>query len=251
MYRHGAVPLGGVTVRIVQADGADTLVLTLIGELTQLNAPDVRRYLLERLAEQPTALVCDLGQLQPVEPLALTLFSAVALQAAHWPGAPVALCRANPPVGDLLQRLGVHQGVYLRDTLAQALTVARQRRQATVRKALLLPADPTSARLARALVAAATTDLADDLADDAVLLAGELVTNAVNHARTETVLHVALGGKSVRIAVADSSPELPHRLPRPVSEAGRGLYLLDSLATAWGALRTASGGKLVWCLLRG
>jgi anti-sigma regulatory factor (Ser/Thr protein kinase) len=89
------------------------------------------------------------------------------------------------------------------------------------------------------------------LMDRAVLLASELVTNAVIHARTELRLRVELRGELLHLAVRDGNPwQLrPATIPDPEAEGGRGLWLVDQLARAWGVNRHPDGGKVVWCTL--
>jgi anti-sigma regulatory factor (Ser/Thr protein kinase) len=86
--------------------------------------------------------------------------------------------------------------------------------------------------------------------DRAVLLANELVTNAVVHAHTEIWLRLELRGDRLHIAVRDGSPRLL-RLVTPdwQAEGGRGLWLVEQLARAWGVNRHPDGGKVVWCVL--
>jgi anti-sigma regulatory factor (Ser/Thr protein kinase) len=90
------------------------------------------------------------------------------------------------------------------------------------------------------------------LVDRAVLLAAELVTNAVVHARTELQLRVELRGELLHLAVRDGSPRLLRlvTIPDPEAEGGRGLWLVEQLARAWGVNRHPDGGKVVWCTLR-
>jgi anti-sigma regulatory factor (Ser/Thr protein kinase) len=91
------------------------------------------------------------------------------------------------------------------------------------------------------------------LVDRAVLLASELVTNAVVHARTELELRVELRGDLLHLAVRDGSPRLLRLVTDPVrdleAEGGRGLWLVEQLARAWGVNRHPDGGKVVWCTL--
>lgn len=77
-------------------------------------------------------------------------------------------------------------------------------------------------------------------------LVSELATNAVIHAGTTFEVRLTLTGAQLRCEVSDTSP----RIPRPRAYAadattGRGLLLVERLATAWGVLRRA-GGKTVW-----
>ncbi|WP_367222457.1 ATP-binding protein [Streptomyces sp. 16-176A] len=119
---------------------------------------------------------------------------------------------------------------------------------------------PRSAALARraARTAMECWGLAEDLAEDAELIACELVTNAIRHSGTRTAQepgHCRLtlerpAPDTVRVEVFDSSTARPtKRKPREVETGGRGLVLVEALATSWGVIRR-SGGKTVWALLR-
>jgi len=86
--------------------------------------------------------------------------------------------------------------------------------------------------------------------DRAVLLANELVTNAVVHARTEIRLRLELCGDRPHIAVRDGSPGFLRLVaPDPQAEGGRGIWLIEQLARSWGVNRHPDGGKVVWCVL--
>ena len=90
-----------------------------------------------------------------------------------------------------------------------------------------------------------------EVIDRAELLADELVTNAVLHARTSLRLRLELRGDILHIGVHDASPRLLRLVASdPESETGRGLRLVEQLATAWGVSRRSDGGKVVWCTLR-
>jgi len=86
----------------------------------------------------------------------------------------------------------------------------------------------------------------DDPAHVAALLTSELVTNVVRHARTDLLLEVSLRESILRVAASDDDPTLPH-LRRVGTDAlsGRGLFLIDTLAHAWGVL-PREDGKTVW-----
>jgi anti-sigma regulatory factor (Ser/Thr protein kinase) len=89
------------------------------------------------------------------------------------------------------------------------------------------------------------------LIDRAVLLANELVTNAVIHANTDLVLRLELRGDRLNIAVHDGSPRLLRAVASdPHAPGGRGLWLVEQLAHAWGVSRHPDGGKVVWCTLQ-
>lgn len=87
-----------------------------------------------------------------------------------------------------------------------------------------------------------------DLRDDAELVVSELVTNAFLHAPgTDSFeLELVRRGEGVRIALADGASvrpviaDLNHDQP-----GGRGMAIIASLASAWGA-EDHHGGKRVW-----
>ncbi|MFF8787629.1 ATP-binding protein [Streptomyces sp. NPDC015125] len=117
-----------------------------------------------------------------------------------------------------------------------------------------LPRRPESVATARRLVrtALAAWDL-EELADDGALVVSELVTNAVQHARSE-VIRLAVsrpGPATVRIGVVDKSKAPPrHRPPGNEDDSGRGLVLVAGLTAAWGTDRLP-WGKRVWGELHG
>jgi len=81
----------------------------------------------------------------------------------------------------------------------------------------------------------------------AALLTSELTTNAVIHARAPFRVEVANTGRGVRVAVRDPSPEVPRvRSPADVGDSGRGMRIVDTVASAWGVEAAPDGGKAVW-----
>jgi anti-sigma regulatory factor (Ser/Thr protein kinase) len=110
-----------------------------------------------------------------------------------------------------------------------------------------LPPDPRSATRARELVRAHLAPLAPpEAVEVAALLVTELVTNAVLHARTTIALAIDIEPGRILLRVADESDAVPTRRNyAPEAATGRGLALVDQLATAWG-VDTSSEGKEVW-----
>ncbi len=87
------------------------------------------------------------------------------------------------------------------------------------------------------------------LRETASLLVSELMTNALLHARSgvDVVLHA--DPALFRVDVCDHSP-LPPRVRHFSADAGtgRGVRLLDTMATEWGVV-PMDGGKCVWFTL--
>jgi anti-sigma regulatory factor (Ser/Thr protein kinase) len=83
---------------------------------------------------------------------------------------------------------------------------------------------------------------AEDLVQDLLLVVTELVANAVDHARTAFSVTLTLVGRTVRIEVEDESVQPPRlRPPDPFATRGRGLQIVDALATAWTSTPHAHG----------
>ena len=114
------------------------------------------------------------------------------------------------------------------------------------RRVQLAPA-PESARSARHAVSDTLLDVGRaDLLDTAALLASELVTNAVVHARTPIDVQIWAATSGLRVAVTDRSPALPmQRHYGQVATTGRGLELLELLSDRYGT-EAGADGKTVW-----
>lgn len=119
-----------------------------------------------------------------------------------------------------------------------------------VRAAVRLPGRPDQvARVRRWISAALGRD--HPLHDDCVLLASEIVTNAVVHSRTGAggcfTLDLAHGPQRVYVSVRDDGSAEPPcaRGVAPDEPTGRGLPMLDALARRWGLIRE-DGVNEVW-----
>ena len=86
--------------------------------------------------------------------------------------------------------------------------------------------------------------------DIAVLLTSELVSNAIRHERGESVMLVINGAcGELRVDVHDTSRALPVAVDAPAdAETGRGLMLVESLASEWGFYRTPAGKAVYFTL---
>ena len=80
-------------------------------------------------------------------------------------------------------------------------------------------------------------------------LVSELATNAVIHARTDFLVVLMLSDDALVLDVADGSPLVP-KLRRFESTAttGRGIRMVEALATSWSATVT-NGRKVVSCVI--
>ena len=114
-----------------------------------------------------------------------------------------------------------------------------------------LATGPAAASEARGQVRAAIRDWGIPVDPDvAVLLASELVTNAISH---ETGGAVTLGIRCcrdrLRVDVHDTSRSFPVVTEAPVdAETVRGLMLVANLASEWGFYRTLTGKAVYFTL---
>jgi anti-sigma regulatory factor (Ser/Thr protein kinase) len=111
-----------------------------------------------------------------------------------------------------------------------------------------LPPRPASAAEARRFIGRALQPLTTpEHREIGILLASELVTNALLYAEGRIRVGVASDDAKVRISVRDRSAA-PAR-PKQVSveaTSGRGLSLVERLASSWGVEQVPNDGKEVW-----
>ncbi|MDQ1446407.1 MAG: hypothetical protein QOI20_2871 [Acidimicrobiaceae bacterium] len=110
-----------------------------------------------------------------------------------------------------------------------------------------LSSHPTSSAAARRFVRDVLYRWRVMVGDEVVLLCtDELVTNAIVHVGSDVELVMRNGEGVVRIEVHDRSPRPPlRRVPDEDEESGRGLQLVDALASRWG-VEPVGAGKSVW-----
>jgi anti-sigma regulatory factor (Ser/Thr protein kinase) len=119
---------------------------------------------------------------------------------------------------------------------------------------IVLPPDNRSPGQARRMISDALVEArAEDLLDTVVLLASELCENAVLHAGTEFEVELLAGPDHVVITVSDrGAGPLEQHLAQPrrrygrAASHGRGLLLVERLASAWGTRHESDGTHRVW-----
>jgi anti-sigma regulatory factor (Ser/Thr protein kinase) len=114
---------------------------------------------------------------------------------------------------------------------------------------ILLPGDVTTPAAARRFVRAALESVETDpvVIETAELLTDELVTNAIVHAHCKSYLFIRAAKGLVRVEVTDPDDRIPSMVtPDTDAVGGRGLVIVNGLASAWGVQRATEGGKTVW-----
>ena len=83
------------------------------------------------------------------------------------------------------------------------------------------------------------------------IVVAELVANAMTHGDPPIQLHLWQLDHSIRVGIADGSSVVPKlRVVGVESSSGRGLRIVDDVASAWGTELT-DRGKLVWADIPG
>ncbi|GIF14003.1 ATP-binding protein [Actinoplanes teichomyceticus] len=257
----------GISSAVSQV-GTRTLV-RLSGDLSAATVGEVRAALLTCLVERPDAVIAELTGLQVREPPALGVFSAVARQAAVWPGTPLLLSTSCDQVAEWFAS-GRYGQVPVLSSTAEALAAEPCDRRPSMADTLL-PVSGAAAYARRLAGEACAHWRLGGLTDPARLITGELVTNAAVHAGTMIDLRLSLGRRHLIIAVRDGSGTLPRTrtgfpfdpsalFPDPSAcaldpsvfsvdpSAPRGLLLVDQFSRRWGAV-PIEGGKVVWAAL--
>jgi anti-anti-sigma regulatory factor/anti-sigma regulatory factor (Ser/Thr protein kinase) len=225
-------------------------VVRLAGTLDPDAVPEARLALHQGLAVQPAAMVIDVSDLRGAEGAGADLLRAVARSAAAWPGCRVVVCGASNGLAAALERCGGTRLMDIHPDRAQALSAVAA--PAPRRYWRLLSPSPAAAALARStVVAACAAWRLGDVVDRAELIVTELVGNAVVHAGTEMELVVSRRDGLLSVSLGDACADPPRRRSHDRVDAtgGRGLVLIEALATSWGYLPTRAG-KVVWALLR-
>lgn len=157
----------------------------------------------------------------------------------------------DSPGGDMLMPTARARAkdVVGRETLRSTAAPSRRRGPPPTGPSVVLLPVPASVRTARQFVRTVCASLGETSLEVAVLLTSELVTNAVLHARTSITVGVACTSGGARVSVTDDAGTRPVvRSPTRDRESGRGMVLVDALATSWG-VHDRPCGKTVWFAL--
>ncbi len=228
----------------------DSCVLAMSGELSRRSVASATGIVSKALNDEGRVVV-DLSDLRTTASPAAQVFPSALTAVGGWPAARLVLFGADPELATSLTVLTEMDTV----PLAADEPIARQllqHRPPAVARHLDVDDEPFAARRARLFVTAACQDWQLDAAvcDDAVLVASELVGNAIGHARTACVLNVRLDALGLTIAVRDYDYRglLSPLACTSAGRRGQGLFLVASVSQAWGVGPTENG-KRVWAVL--
>ncbi|MFM9368853.1 SpoIIE family protein phosphatase [Streptomyces sp. Da 82-17] len=178
-----------------------------------------------------------------LEQLADELVQAVHGPSSHHSTGPLADRREDDIAVVLLSRAAAGAG----DAAGTGTAMPRLRRSLLTVK----QAEPERIAGARQQLRELLHDWAEpEQVDSAVLMVSEMITNVLVHTDGDALLLVEaqgeVGERRLRVEVADSSDELPHkRHPGELASSGRGLVLMELLADSWGVTPRGEG-KSIW-----
>lgn len=210
------------------------------------------------LAESPAAIIIDVtGVGDGAAASTPTWFSAAQAAAAADVPARLVLClAAESALAGRLRRLGAGRYVPVFASPTDARAALGERPLTDVVR-LRLPPSPISPSVARNLVGGACQawNLAPLLHPGRAVIS-ELVSNAVEHARSEMEVSISRRGAALHVSVRDREATLPRIIDlapaepdRPLDERGHGLRVVHADSVAWGAI-PSEGGKVVWATVR-
>ena len=105
---------------------------------------------------------------------------------------------------------------------------------------------PESVPAARRFATETLHGVGPDTLEAVELMVSELVTNCICHAGSEFDLTITRTPREVVVEATDHGAETPRlRDPGPTDPSGRGLRIVDLLATSWG-IKMAGRSKTVW-----
>jgi hypothetical protein len=221
--------------------------IALSGRLHLDDVPRVMGELSRALRRDPHAVVvCDVRDLQvPDDPALLSVFPATLRRNGGWPHRSLHLAGAHPDLSATLTSQRMHRFLPVHPTLERALDAA-ERDVVEADHTIALGPDPGCLRSVRAAIEDVWPRGARGR-DDAVLVADELASNAIQHVALPFTVGVAVAPSRVLVAVTDRARQEPVvRPPSDLTTDGRGLRLVAELAQDWGVRLVHPGGKTVW-----
>jgi hypothetical protein len=229
----------------------DAVIVVPCGRLDVATYRQLRDHLTKTGTDNPRAMIVDLRGLDIESGDALSVFTTVGSRLARWPGVPLVLADGDARHRGLLADHRTGRFVPVHDSVRDAIAAVVEPPSRRVEHIALANA-LTSAHAAREFVRVTCARWGvGSVVDDAVLVANELVSNAVVHTFSPPRLRVELRRGLLTVAVSDDAPgEAVVRDPRGGLEGVHGLLLVAQVATAWGCLPTSDGGKVVWATLR-
>jgi serine/threonine-protein kinase RsbW len=109
------------------------------------------------------------------------------------------------------------------------------------------PHEPQSVPAARRFATSVLRDAGPDTLEAVELMVSELATNCIRHTDSGFDLTITRTGEDIRVEASDHAGGTPTMgSPGPTDPSGRGLKIIDMLASHWGVRADPPRGKTVW-----
>jgi anti-sigma regulatory factor (Ser/Thr protein kinase) len=239
---------GGLTIELERTH--PVVRMRASGVLGTDTATDLSAALFEAVAEQAAGVLIEVDDLAVTGDAGPLVFATLGAQNQTWPGCGLVLAGPNDTLQAALERLGILSYVSICPDRPTALEHLARLPVPPWRR-VHIAADRDAPGLARHTVAEFCSGLGIGGGamggETAQLVASELVTNAVVHAGTPIELTLRLVWPMLHIAVRDSGDGQAQiaGFVDESAESGRGLVLVDALASSWGNF-VPPVGKVVW-----
>lgn len=227
--------------------GPRAVVVAVSGPLSELTA----RPLAERLCEllrRHGAVVVDISGMELTHSGGVHAFAEAAARAGEWPDVRLALAAPDDTAAAVLVASRVAQRVPVHADVATAVAYLDERPE-LVGSWWEFAVDPRAPGEARGHLRRVCRRWAvdEDAREAAEIVVTELVTNAVEHASSASVVEVERREHTLRLTVRDYdvAPLPEAHLPGPTSSRGRGLAMVAAVSSAWG-VEAHRDGKTVW-----
>jgi anti-sigma regulatory factor (Ser/Thr protein kinase)/anti-anti-sigma regulatory factor len=229
----------------------DHVILRPRGELSLRTIPRVREAAVKALLGTGRVLI-DLSRVCSTRTALVTVFPAALAAAGGWPAARLVLFGADATTCATLVSSRVTETVHLATDLPSARALLEQRPR-QLQRHHDLPRHNTAPVAARLFVRdiCAAWEVPRSIQEIAELLSSELVSNAVEHARSASRLTITCTRSTLRVSVRDYCPA-PIPRPRPIEVGalrGRGLHFVAALTQGWGTNQHPDG-KTIWANIR-
>lgn len=217
------------------------------GVLDLVGYARLRDTLLKVGLDEPAAVVVDLNRLT-LPDSSVALFTAVAEQLDRWPGVPLLVAARGSAKRAALARCGLPLFVPVHASVEAAVAAVGDPPVRRIARHTL-PNSLHAGGVARRFVHETCDEWRVGGAEKAALVATEFVENTVVHTYCAPSMRLELRRGLLTVAVYDDDPTSPRdRGGQP--DTGRGLWIVATLAAAWGSAPTATGGKVVWAVVR-
>ncbi len=219
------------------------------GELNAVTYRPLRDGLVKFAMDQPDAVVVDVTDLRiAAEPL-LMAFSSAWMLIGDWPAVPIMLVVPAATRRAVFTDSAISRYVPVFASLPAALAAVHAPPSRRLAAIDLLPILESSAHARRFVRDMCVRWDVPEAAEEALVVATELVENALVHTHGELRIRLELRGELLTVAVSDDDPHEAVLRETVAGPMAVGLRVVADLARAWGCAPQLPGGKVVWASL--